>query len=220
MLLGEQQRIVGIRASPCGRRARGSEKPRVSAFTSAKIDKILALQPDLVIGFSDLQADIAATLIRAGVEVHGSSTTAASRHPGHVRALGGMVGCEAKARGLRRALRAPGSTRCASGAAPAAPAARVLRRMGRAADQRHPLGRRAGRHGRRRRHLSRSARRAVAGPRPHRRRSARGGAPRARHHHRLVVRQEVPPRAGGRARPAGRECRRCATANCTKSSRR
>jgi iron complex transport system substrate-binding protein len=69
-LLGEQDRIVGISGyvvrPPQARR----EKPRVSAFTSAKIDKILALKPDLVLTFSDLQADIAADLIRRGLAVH------------------------------------------------------------------------------------------------------------------------------------------------------
>lgn len=68
--LGEEDRIVGISGySTRPTRAR-REKPRVAAFTSAKIDKILALEPDLVLGFSNLQADIAAELIRAGVEVH------------------------------------------------------------------------------------------------------------------------------------------------------
>lgn len=68
--LGEEDRIVGISGySTRPARAR-REKPKVAAFTSAKIDKILALQPDLVLGFSNLQADIAAELIRAGVEVH------------------------------------------------------------------------------------------------------------------------------------------------------
>ena len=69
-LLGEQERIVGISGyvvrPPRARR----EKPRVSAFTSANIDKILALRPDLVLTFSDLQADIAADLIRRGLDVH------------------------------------------------------------------------------------------------------------------------------------------------------
>src|SRR5215471_3166154 len=69
-LLGEQDRIVGISGyvvrPPQARR----EKPRVSAFTSANIDKIRALQPHLVLTFSDLQADIAADLIRRGIEVH------------------------------------------------------------------------------------------------------------------------------------------------------
>ena len=68
-LLGEQARIVGISGYTVRPRRARDEKPRVSAFTSAKIDKILALQPDLVLGFSDMQADIAAQLIRAGVPV-------------------------------------------------------------------------------------------------------------------------------------------------------
>jgi len=71
-LLGEQDRIVGISGyvvrPPQARR----EKPRVSAFTSANIDKILALKPDLVLTFSDLQADIVVDLIRRGlVEIAG-----------------------------------------------------------------------------------------------------------------------------------------------------
>ena len=69
-LLGQSHRIVGISGYTVRPRQARHEKPRVSAFLSAKIDKILALEPDCVIGFSDLQADIAAQLIRAGVPVH------------------------------------------------------------------------------------------------------------------------------------------------------
>jgi iron complex transport system substrate-binding protein len=69
-LLGQSHRIVGISCYTVRPRRAREEKPRVSAFLSAKIDKILALRPDCVIGFSDLQADIAAQLIRAGVAVH------------------------------------------------------------------------------------------------------------------------------------------------------
>ena len=73
-LLGEQDRIVGISGyvvrPPQARR----EKPRVSAFTSANIDKILGLKPDLVLTFSDLQADIAADLVRRGLDVHAFNT--------------------------------------------------------------------------------------------------------------------------------------------------
>ncbi len=69
-LLGQSHRIVGISGYTLRPRRAREEKPRVSAFLSAKIDKILALRPDCVIGFSDLQADIAAQLIRAGVAVH------------------------------------------------------------------------------------------------------------------------------------------------------
>src|SRR5689334_20179921 len=65
-LLGEEARVVGVSGFAC-RPKEVRQKPRVSAFTSAKIDKILELRPDLVLGFSNLQADIARDLIRAGV---------------------------------------------------------------------------------------------------------------------------------------------------------
>jgi iron complex transport system substrate-binding protein len=65
-LLGEQERIVGVSGFTC-RPKEARQKPRVSAFTSAKIDKILELRPDLVLGFSNLQADIARDLILSGV---------------------------------------------------------------------------------------------------------------------------------------------------------
>jgi len=68
-MLGEETRIVGISGYTVRPRRARDEKPKVSAFLSAKIDKILALKPDCVFGFSDLQADIAAALIRAGVQV-------------------------------------------------------------------------------------------------------------------------------------------------------
>lgn len=68
-LLGESARIVGISGYTVRPEQARRDKPKVSAFTSAKIEKILALEPDLVIGFSDLQADIASQLIRAGVNV-------------------------------------------------------------------------------------------------------------------------------------------------------
>jgi iron complex transport system substrate-binding protein len=68
-LLGEEARIVGISGYTVRPRRARDEKPKVSAFLSAKIDKILALKPDCVFGFSDLQADIAASLIKAGVQV-------------------------------------------------------------------------------------------------------------------------------------------------------
>jgi len=68
-LLGEERRIVGISGYTVRPPQARIDKPKVSAFLSAKIDKIIALKPDCVIGFSDLQADIAAQLIRAGVQV-------------------------------------------------------------------------------------------------------------------------------------------------------
>jgi iron complex transport system substrate-binding protein len=68
-LLGQEARIVGISGYTVRPRRAREEKPKVSAFLSAKIDKILDLRPDCVFGFSDLQADIAAELIRKGVQV-------------------------------------------------------------------------------------------------------------------------------------------------------
>ena len=68
-LLGQEHRIVGISGYTVRPKRAREEKPKVSAFTSAKVDKILALQPDCVLGFSDMQADIASSLIRAGVQV-------------------------------------------------------------------------------------------------------------------------------------------------------
>jgi iron complex transport system substrate-binding protein len=68
-LLGQQDRIVGISGDVVRPPQARREKPRVSAFTSANIDKILALKPDLVLTFSDLQADIAADLIRGSTSM-------------------------------------------------------------------------------------------------------------------------------------------------------
>src|SRR5436190_5488884 len=68
-LLGQEARIVGISGYTVRPRRAREEKPKVSAFLSAKIDKILELQPDCVFGFSDLQADISAELVRKGVQV-------------------------------------------------------------------------------------------------------------------------------------------------------
>ena len=84
------------------------EKPKVSAFTSAKIGEILKLQPDFVIGFSDIQADIAAELIRHGVEVWISNHRSVPGILDYIRRLGAMVGAadraEAYADGLQRGL--------------------------------------------------------------------------------------------------------------------
>ena len=68
-LLGQEQRIVGISGYTVRPRRAREEKPKVSAFLSAKIDKILALKPDCEFGFSDLQADIASLLIKVGVQI-------------------------------------------------------------------------------------------------------------------------------------------------------
>jgi iron complex transport system substrate-binding protein len=95
--LGEQQRIVGISGFTVRPREARREKPRVSAFTSAKTEKIMALQPDLAIGFSDLQADIARDLIARGVEVWISNHRSVEGILGYVRRLGALVGAADKA---------------------------------------------------------------------------------------------------------------------------
>jgi iron complex transport system substrate-binding protein len=99
-LLGEQDRIVGISGFTVRPACARKEKPRVSAFTSAKIDKILELRPDLVLGFSDLQADIAAQLIRHGVAVHIFNQRSVTEILQMIRVLGGMIGCANKAETL------------------------------------------------------------------------------------------------------------------------
>jgi len=105
-LLGEDWRIVGISGFTVRPPRARKEKPRVSAFTSAKIDRIVALEPDLVLGFSDLQADIAASLVRAGIEVHVFNHRSVAEILRTVRVLGGMIGCEEKTRALVAQLEA------------------------------------------------------------------------------------------------------------------
>jgi len=91
-LLGQQHRIVGISGFTVRPKIARREKPKVSAFTSAKIDKILALDPDLVIGFSDLQADIAAELIRSGINVWLLNHRSVEEILSMILTLGAMVG--------------------------------------------------------------------------------------------------------------------------------
>ncbi|RDS84633.1 cobalamin-binding protein [Dyella monticola] len=95
--LGEEHRIVGISGFTVRPPRARKEKPKVSAFTSAKLDEILALQPDLVIGFSDIQADIARELIRAGIEVWISNHRSVEGILAYIRRLGAMVGAHEKA---------------------------------------------------------------------------------------------------------------------------
>jgi iron complex transport system substrate-binding protein len=99
-LLGEDWRIVGISGFTVRPPRARREKPRVSAFTSAKLDRIVALRPDLVLGFSDLQADIAAELARRGIEVHVFNQRSVADILRMLRTLGGMTGCEAKTAAL------------------------------------------------------------------------------------------------------------------------
>jgi iron complex transport system substrate-binding protein len=90
-LLGEQDRIVGISGYVVRPPEARREKPRVGAFTSANIDKILALRPDLVLTFSDLQANIVADLIRRGLNVHAFNQRTIAGILDMIRILGVMV---------------------------------------------------------------------------------------------------------------------------------
>jgi iron complex transport system substrate-binding protein len=105
-LLGEDARIVGISGFTVRPPRARREKPKVSAFTSAKIDRIVALKPDLVLGFSDLQADIAAQLARSGIEVHLFNHRSIAGILRMIRMLGGMIGREAGAAALSDQLEA------------------------------------------------------------------------------------------------------------------
>jgi iron complex transport system substrate-binding protein len=104
--LGQEARIVGISGFTVRPPRARQEKPRVSAFTSAKIEPILALQPDLAIGFSDMQADIAQALVKRGVEVWISNHRSVAQTLGYVLRLGALVGAAERAQAYVDELRA------------------------------------------------------------------------------------------------------------------
>ena len=103
-LLGEDRRIVGVSGYAVRPARVRKEKPRVSAFISADFEKVLALEPDLVLTFSDLQADIAAELIRRNIAVHAFNHRDVAGIFDMVRPLGALVGANGKADALARAL--------------------------------------------------------------------------------------------------------------------
>ena len=103
-LLGEERRIVGVSGYAVRPARVRKEKPRVSAFISADVEKILALEPDLVLTFSDLQADIAAALIRRNVAVHAFNQRDVAGIFDMIRTLGALVDAAAKAETLARSL--------------------------------------------------------------------------------------------------------------------
>ena len=106
-LLGEGDRVVGVSGYTV-RPPEARQKPRVSAFINARFDKIEALSPDLILGFSDLQADIAAELVRRGYTVVVFNQRSVAEILQMIRIVGGLVGCadraEALAAGLERDL--------------------------------------------------------------------------------------------------------------------
>jgi iron complex transport system substrate-binding protein len=95
-LLGQGHRIVGVSGYTV-RPPEARGKPRVSAFINAKFDKIETLRPDLVLAFSDLQADLAAELVRRGIPVMTFNQRSVADILQMIRMLGGMVGCQNEA---------------------------------------------------------------------------------------------------------------------------
>jgi iron complex transport system substrate-binding protein len=105
-LLGEDHRIVGVSGYAVRPPQVRKEKPRVSAFISADVPKIVALKPDLVLTFSDLQADIVAELIRNNIAVHAFNQRDVAGILDMVRTLGALVGAMEKAGALAKSLAA------------------------------------------------------------------------------------------------------------------
>ena len=103
-LIGEERRIVGVSGYAVRPARVRKEKPRVSAFISADFEKILALSPDLVLAFSDLQADLVAELIRRNVAVHAFNQRDVAGILGMIRTLGALVGVVEKAEALAISL--------------------------------------------------------------------------------------------------------------------
>src|SRR5439155_8478329 len=98
-LLGQGHRVVGVSGYTV-RPPEAREKPKISAFINAKFDKIVALQPDLVLAFSDLQADLVAELVRRGLPVVTFNQRSVAEILQMIRMLGGLVGCQAEAEAL------------------------------------------------------------------------------------------------------------------------
>src|SRR5207249_2825428 len=104
-LLGQGDRIVGVSGYTV-RPPEAREKPKISAFINAKFDKIVALQPDLVLAFSDLQADLVAELVRRGLPVVTFNQRSVAEILQMIRMLGGLVGCQHEAEALAERLSA------------------------------------------------------------------------------------------------------------------
>jgi len=103
-LLGEQDRIVGISGYTVRPPEARREKTRVSAFRTADTAKIVALEPDLVLAFSDIQADIVADLVRRGIAVHAFNQRTLGEIFAMIRTLGALVGAGERAEILAASL--------------------------------------------------------------------------------------------------------------------
>ena len=219
-LLGEEHRIVGVSGYAVRPPRVRKEKPRVSAFISADIRKILALEPDLVLTFSDLQADIVAELIRAGVA---GARLQPARHCRHLRddptrlGAGRRAGKAERAGALTRGNASDWRKRL--GSTVRTQAACLFRGMGRADDFRHPLGFGTDRDRRRHRCFpgTLAAKKSATERIVTRRCGDRG---RARYHSSAPGAARNSCRQRSRPVRASTLSRPCATAGCARSSRR
>ena len=143
-LLGEGDRVVGISGYTV-RPPEARQKPRISSFLHAKYDRIEALRPDLVLAFSDLQADITSELVKRGLPVFTFNQRSVGEILQMIHVLGGIVGVPDKASALAEQLRGRSGAHQTDGSAVADTPTRLLRGMGRSAHQRDPLGRGTGR---------------------------------------------------------------------------
>src|SRR6266550_1066942 len=111
-LLGQGERVVGVSGYTV-RPPEARQKPKVSAFINAKFDKIEALKPDLVLAFSDLQADLVAELVRRGMNVVVFNQRTVAEILQMIRMLGGLIGCQREAEQLadRQAVPPPVGSR-------------------------------------------------------------------------------------------------------------
>jgi iron complex transport system substrate-binding protein len=104
-LLGEGERVVGVSGYTV-RPPEARSKPKISAFINAKFDKIIALRPDLVLAFSDLQADLVAELVKRGMNVVVFNQRSVGEILQMMRMLGGLIGCQSRAEQLAARLAA------------------------------------------------------------------------------------------------------------------
>jgi iron complex transport system substrate-binding protein len=104
-LLGQGARVVGVSGYTV-RPPEARTKPKISAFINARFDKIVALQPDLVLAFSDLQADLVSELIRRGLPVVTFNQRSIEEILQMIRMLGGLVGCQTESERLAGQLEA------------------------------------------------------------------------------------------------------------------